>query len=269
MANPCIFCGKEGGSHEHLWSDALGPEIARYIPKDSNRSFRGRDDPAGDAAWKINGMPLYALTIPCVCHPCNNEWMNRVDERARKKLIRLIRDQHAEYDELDCVQLSSWLAMKMIVRDQHEGTRPAFTSQAVANFYLTGLPPSDMWIGLAQCGAPIWASAFHRQDRIGASGAREASYTMGLGAAVAFVEYPVSTIEPKDVPTDQVLTVWPQPGAFDWPARPRLSAAQIRKVSMRFFPALDSAADFSTQIRYQREAAARVNRHQRRSSKNG
>lgn len=277
MTKPCIFCGKPGGSREHLWSDALDPEIARHLPKDHKRSFKSGDSRSGVDVFKQHGMPLYATTIPCVCHSCNNSWMNRLDERTRVKTVRLIRGQEANYDLPDTTYLASWLAMKMIVRDEYEFTRSAFSSADKVNFYLTGLPPPNMWIGIALCGAStIWAGAFHRQyvTSLTANTAGNltqtvhASYTMGLGATVAFVEYPIAGTRPAGIPDDQVLTIWPKPAPFSWPARRELSWSEVRRISMRFDPARESAGDMFGRSQL-RMATPPQNRHSRRSQRKG
>jgi len=270
MSKACVFCGAPGGSREHLWSAALGPEIAKRMPSNNGRSFKGLDGQGRDI-FKQNGMPSYATTIPCVCHSCNNSWMNRLDERTRTKTIRLIRGQSAEYNQNDTIYLASWLAMKMIVRDEYEHTETAFSLEDKLNFYLTGLPPADMWIGIALCGQGIWASAFHRQNRKvlvshdPAKLRRQASYTMGLGGTVAFIEFPRLDGHALDVPADQVLTIWPQPAPFSWPARRRLSSMEIRRISMRFDPSRESAGDLFGRSQMRVAGNDPTNRHERRA----
>ncbi|WP_294390175.1 hypothetical protein [uncultured Sphingomonas sp.] len=161
--------------------------------------------------------------------------------------------------------------MKMMVRDEYVSTNSAFPEEVKTNFFLTGLAPREMWIGLALCDDPMWATAFHRQDRAlatqdGRITLKEASYTMGLGATVAFVQFPILE-HPQKVPADQVLTIWPGPSAFEWPARRLLSWAEVRNISMRFNPDRESAADPFGRSQMRLHAAAHDNRHARRSSR--
>lgn len=272
VPDACIFCRKPGGSHEHLWSAKLGLEIASHLPADSRRSYKAKDVGTGSDDFKDQGMRSIDTTIPCVCHRCNNEWMNRLDERTNNKLTRLVRGQNAEYTLNETIHLASWLAMKMIVRDEYENTFSVFSPDDKANFYLTGLAPQNMWLGIALCGEPIWTSAFQRQERGTLErqeqsllpAFRAASYAMGLGATIAFAEFPIASGRVAEIPDDQVLTIWPTPTSFIWPARRRLSGAEVRKIAMRFMPWRESAGDLfgRSQMRMSMPVG---NRQQRRS----
>jgi hypothetical protein len=266
MPAPWIFCGKAADSAEYLWSRALGPEIGKRLPSGPSKYYKAID---GGGRYEMNahGMPLYNTTIPCVCQRCNNGWMNRLDERTREKTIRLIRNQQARYDQSDTLNLASWLSMKMMVRDQYKKTISVFSEADHANFYLTGKPAERMWIGLCRNESFLWAGAFHRQARIiGENGITswEASYTMGLGVAVAFVEYSTGRVPRPQIASNRVMQLWPKPLGFPWPAHPPLNAAQVRAIAMRFNPAADSARDLFSRAQLDLASPPR-NRAERRA----
>lgn len=253
MTKTCIFFGGPGVSKEHLWSKALGLEIARWLPKESLKSYKAIQRSDGTEETSVDGHPLYSTTVPCVCAPCNNGWMNQSDERTRNKTIRLIRDQKASFSQQDSEWLAAWLAMKMIVRDEIQTTQSVFTDQEKQDFYSTRLPPADMWIGLGYAKQVMWANAFHRQWRRGYSQDgmfHEAIWTMGLGATVAFIEYPVKGKGPTGIPPNQLVQLWPSPKAFEWPVNPVLTPAQVRYLAMRYNASFPSAGDFGNERRF-------------------
>lgn len=271
----CIFCDRRAESREHLWSNALGPDIERVAKGSLNRSYKALDF-GGPSDVERHGMPMHRTTIKCVCHPCNNGWMNRLDELVRNKLLRLIRDQNATYTHNEARYLASWLCMKMMVRDQYARTVSTFTRDQTVNFYLSGLPEKNMSIQLGRCGAPIWASAFHRQGKghfslTEAGIVNTAISTMGLGNAVAFAEYGSAQFDTSPLPSQRLIQIWPNPTEFKWPPAAKLKTEEVSEYATRYFPERHSAAESAENFRenFSPHQSAPKNRKERRAERKG
>lgn len=242
MARTCIFCAKKANSGEHLWSQALHADIAKYIGKSGNTPSHTASAVPGqnpiDRLKLLNG-ELYKITINCVCTLCNNGWMNRLDELVRPLVLDLINARPLDFDREQARFLASWVAMKMMVAEQHYPDTAAFKSSDHANFYLTGQPPVGFSLWLAHSPHQLTASMFHRQPGNNEQGIVERMIaSWGLGRAFFICEFsPTAAVR---VPVSNVR-IWPCPHvALHFPTYP-LTLLQADRVSVRYDPTKHSA----------------------------
>jgi hypothetical protein len=94
MANStCVGCGKPftevARSREHILPEWLAQEIEQ--PDLSLKQYRHDDDQAEDELLRSHDLGNFA--IKNVCKSCNNEWMSRLEGRAKTTLMALMNMQ--------------------------------------------------------------------------------------------------------------------------------------------------------------------------------
>jgi hypothetical protein len=80
---PCIFCGNERLTREHIyrraWVEWLAPGAESFT--NTRAGGEGRAEPLN--TWESDDLDV---VVRCVCADCNNGWMNRLDEQAEEML---------------------------------------------------------------------------------------------------------------------------------------------------------------------------------------
>jgi hypothetical protein len=248
MAKDCIFCGKPADSGEHVWSDALADDLRPLWQQVyGEKSFTFVQDASTNFEKKAfwHGGPLFTLEVACVCTPCNNGWMSRMEMRSQLKIKQFIRGEWPALSRSDIQHLASWIALKTIITEQRHPTNAALSNAHHVNFYLTGLPPEGMEIWIARtddlrAGVGLWRQGVSAYDRAGGV-VRHRIMMLGLGGVVAFIEYN-SAGAPNVMPVEYQAAsqLWP-PGTFGLPAGV-LSFADVEKLAGRLNPQFDREA---------------------------
>ena len=81
---------------------------------------------------------------------------------------------------------------------------------------------------------------------------------------MAFAQFPSPGGLPSDVDGSMVLTLWPSPAAFEWPARRRLKSVEVRRIAMRISPGSESAGDILGRSQWRLDTGYFQNRAERR-----
>lgn len=246
MARQCIFCGKRANSGEHVWSEKLHPDLAPYLLHARDKSSTMYETPNANALdnLKLREGQMHKIKIQCVCSTCNNEWMNILDERVRPAVVKMIHGKPISLDEHMARDLTSWIAMKMMVTEQHY-QKLTFSRQQCINFYRTRLPPEDFRVWIGQSGSQYTATMLHRQFRMVRTplgfDRREMTVTWGLGRLLVFCEHSpgMQTFWPPNL---VVAALWPFTNhVVDYPTPP-LTVVEIDRESCRYLPQYQSAA---------------------------
>jgi len=87
---PCIFCGDERVTREHIyrraWIEWLAPNAESFTT--TRAAGEGRAEPVN--TWESRDLDV---VVRCACADCNNGWMNRLDEQAEEMLKLLCRGE--------------------------------------------------------------------------------------------------------------------------------------------------------------------------------
>lgn len=136
----CIFCDERGArAREDIiprWiANELGGESPFFI--DHGVVYA----PDGGLAQRKTSRPgsLMALKLRDVCARCNNEWMSRLEERAKAVLLPMIRGRATVLDQTGQRIVAAWGQLKLISLDAFYRDR--------------GLPPSSAH-EFTQCSQP-------------------------------------------------------------------------------------------------------------------
>jgi hypothetical protein len=138
--SPCIFCDNESGSEEHLWAAwihrrvKLGPIRAQV----------------GTGPALIHNDP--EQTINTVCHPCNNGWMSRLEEKNIPSVGDMLENKPTTIDPGRQRLLTEWAVKTAIVWDsikERQGDEKFYTRGECVNMRLTRQIPerTRIWIG--------------------------------------------------------------------------------------------------------------------------
>jgi hypothetical protein len=160
MARPqrfCIFCGKSGLTHEHVWADWL----KNYIPKDmtEHNSLAVTVYPThSDLRRKKRSGDLRSRRLRIVCKNCNNGWMAKLQEKAKPYLLPLISGEVTVLDERAQAVVAAWMTMFSMVAEHFDLTKVSTSARQRYDFWKNQKPPAT-W--------KIWTGDYERGNWVG------------------------------------------------------------------------------------------------------
>jgi hypothetical protein len=234
---PCMYCRRRADSLEHI----LGTKIVDTLAQDPRglplpmtlhvadrdgvrkRSIRGRRTKRG----------LYTVefTTP-VCQKCNNEWMERIDTRARQHIVPMIRDEPTTVNANARAEIADW--MTKVALTAHHHLNPGATNRMWTDWLRThnsALPDWHVWIGRYVGAEPLFfvpedirvealpgSVPFPKDGMIAHHGVL-ATLVIGYLALQIFgidaTGYDMTLTGPT---WPSLLDIWPTfPGEIDWP----------------------------------------------------
>jgi hypothetical protein len=158
MARPqryCIFCGKPGLTHEHVWADWL----KKYVPKDMTEHtehFAVVGPTHSEPRRKKVSGDLQSRRLRVVCANCNSGWMSRLQAAVKPYLLPMILGEVTAFDVKGQDILSSWITMFVIVAEHFNTDTVTTTQQLRSTFMSTGRAPAENW--------KIWIGDFERKN---------------------------------------------------------------------------------------------------------
>lgn len=117
MSDPrtCIFCPNPANSSEHIWADWL----KNYVPRTQLNHGEARtwihEDGRLDRTVRHRSGDPRSRKLRIVCKACNNNWMSRIQERAKPVLIPLIRGEACALDAEAQRIVAGWAALLVII----------------------------------------------------------------------------------------------------------------------------------------------------------
>jgi hypothetical protein len=110
----CIFCGQPGGNKEHIVGKWLLQDLGLYSMK-TKMGF-GNQQETGGMDEIMEPQPLGSFVTDAICANCNNGWMSRLENKAKKLLTPLLVDPFPEQNRhmfsslfLECHLITQWL----------------------------------------------------------------------------------------------------------------------------------------------------------------
>lgn len=127
MSKGCIFCGKSPTTLEHLFPQWMRPVLAQD-PR--GLSATGRQvrrvetiEQTTEHTWESKA--IIDFKVNCVCGPCNNGWMSRIESAAQPVLSPMILGANASLDRHAQEIVGMWSALKAVVfRYAHQPIAP-------------------------------------------------------------------------------------------------------------------------------------------------
>lgn len=112
MARRCIFCPNPVDSAEHLWSDWILEDLKPVQPihiKFGKSFAKWVDDPE--------------VRIHCVCHKCNNGWMNDIEGEVKPLMQPMLHGHPIVLRPVEQKLLTRWAVLKAMVLDGSSPSR--------------------------------------------------------------------------------------------------------------------------------------------------
>jgi hypothetical protein len=144
VARQCIFCGGRANSKE----DAIPLWLAANYQSPAFMDLQlGEDKPV--ISYAVNQPEIL---IRKVCKKCNNEWMNRLEQRARPVIERLWWQPSCELEIRDCRTMALWSCKTAMM---FEASRPpdwwAFTDLDRCLLYTSDRMPDSVEVWVVKC----------------------------------------------------------------------------------------------------------------------
>lgn len=116
----CIFCDNPAHSKEHVWPEWMHPLLHTTKGMTHNRytitkwpNGLERTDGPTDRQGGVT-----TIKVRCVCDPCNNGWMNRLEGAVRPFLGRMVLgEDNVVLSKLQILALAKWCALKFLIME--------------------------------------------------------------------------------------------------------------------------------------------------------
>ena len=254
----CIFCGRTPLSEEHVWPEwchdsVRSPTTAKaYFRKQYETSRDNNDIPREVFSQEVpREITDHTLRVVCRTH-CNNGWMSRLEEKAKRFLLPLITGRYGVVDKYRQEVIANWIAMKLLVCECSIPEDVVFNDKQRSVFMGRRWPPEEMtiWIGrytgqawfntyLRSATCVGWApvGTFPKAPPSGSIAKNIQAQTFLIGQL--FVHATSTTVPNLHAATPPALThvlkrIWPYDGPFLWPPGPSLTDPQVAFVTTAF-----------------------------------
>lgn len=148
----CVFCENTGLTKQHIWPKWLKeinqPEVTSHTQVLANTDHRNPAAPTPEVRRRQGHSGT--RTARKVCKTCNNGWIERLEERVRGPVTKLMQGEPITLD-LDTQRLlAAWLTLvTMMVEFTDLGTL-ASTPESYAYLYQIGEPPPGWKVWMAK-----------------------------------------------------------------------------------------------------------------------
>lgn len=228
MAKRCIFCGGKPTTVEHVLSRQL---IATLMPKSQNFTTHWmRLDDDGETERRVfesraGKGDAGSHPVKCVCGPCNNGWMQELDERLKPALPGLAAPERGTISRDGCRLFATWATKIALLID--EIWPPGLDPEIKRWFGREQIPPATWTYWVALIDETMEASQLRA---VTLTRGPSESHVEGIGFTFRVLHLLVQVI----VPVEPVLIghgasgspyvhrIWPRMQPFKWPP-PRAS----------------------------------------------
>jgi hypothetical protein len=244
----CIFCGGASGTSitkEHVFPDWLR-ELFPRSPLHVHTY--------GITTWGVGSRPGAPVTVRkpkqghvttrqvrVVCRKCNNEWLSRLETRAKPLLLALLRGERFALGPAEQLLLSTWAAKTCMTAEFIDRTKIAIPQEDRTHLMGTLSPPHiGWWIWVAGNQGVEWEAAInHFSGRLHQPPVpREAaevvnlqSTTLGIGRLLIFAistSFPGADFGLTNARVAELQPIWPlRPATILWPPHRLLPDSEI------------------------------------------
>lgn len=143
---PCIFCGNERLTREHVYSRAWIERLAPHATSFTNTRASELRQEVPVNTWVSSGADV---VVRCVCAECNNGWMNDLDQAAEKMVNAMCRGEVRVRVEGPALPLFAAWAMKMALVMECLLTPMVVPQEVRDRFYRERTPPPGVRVWVA------------------------------------------------------------------------------------------------------------------------
>lgn len=143
---PCIFCGNESLTREHVYSRSWIERLAPQATSFTNERAAGYRTAVPVNTWVSSEADV---VVRCVCAGCNNGWMNRLDVAAEEMVTALARGVMKVRLVDEALPLFANWAVKMALVMECLMTPMVAPPEARTRFYREQTPPPGVRVWIA------------------------------------------------------------------------------------------------------------------------
>jgi hypothetical protein len=145
----CIFCGERPLSKEHIWSDWLQQILPRQAlrAEGTTEMFDTQGVLLPPTQRVIQG-DVGTKKVKVVCIECNNTWMSRIVEEAKRYAPKLISGEQMQLDPVGQRAIANWIGLSALMANQITKARHKLPKSDVDHFYKMHASPPHWFIGI-------------------------------------------------------------------------------------------------------------------------
>lgn len=131
-----------------MWADWLRNYIQRTMQEHTIGDVTIFPTKLEETVKRRTGDP-HSRRIKCVCRPCNNEWMGKLQEDTKRFLLPMLTGRETVLRKNGQTALASWITMMVMVAEHIDLDKIAVSAADRRWFYANRRPPSHwrIWIG--------------------------------------------------------------------------------------------------------------------------
>lgn len=206
----CWYCDTPGVTDEHVLARSLSDLFPRH------GTFRlDYEHPELGVRARPRRAPKLMIKSRKFCGPCNNGWMNRIDQDARRLLQGLVLDARTSFDEPDQRLLSLWTTKTVLGLLSIEPTAYRFAGRELyRELFDTGEPlrRSQIWVGANVEGDVAWGRGHSIRFETLGDDAAGFGFTLSFGYGVLhFVQHARDDVllRLRYAPHQALRLIWP------------------------------------------------------------
>jgi hypothetical protein len=221
---PCIFCGSDPVTREHVYNRAWIERLAPHATSFTNERAVGYRRPVTVNTWVSSEADV---VVKCVCADCNNGWMNALDANAEPMVSSLcLGEQRVVVKPAALTVFATWAVKMGLVMECLMS--PMVVPQTVrSHLHRERTPPSGVraWIATMETWEAETRTTPTTLESAPAAGAVEQAYlaTFRMLHLVVQVLVPLDTrLHPEHDEWGALHSepAWPRAEPLEWPLAP-------------------------------------------------
>lgn len=230
----CWYCGTPGVTDEHV----LARSLSDLFPGHGTFRLEYQHPELGVRARPKRASKLMIKSRK-FCRACNNGWMNRIDQDARRLLQGFVLDARMSLDRRDQRLLSLWAVKTVLGLLSIEPAGYCFAGRELyRELFDSGEPlrRSQIWVGANVTGDVAWGRG--HAIRFGALGSDAVGFGFSLSfgyGVIHFVEHARDDValRLRDAPHQALRQVWPiEAPTIRWPPVTRVRPRDLSILAM-------------------------------------
>ncbi len=147
----CVFCNGTGLTHQHIWPKWLKkinqPHVNSHVQVKASITYTA--DTLTTRTKRRQGHSG-TRTARKVCMKCNNGWIERLEERIREPVTRLMNDEPVSLNAPAQRDMAAWITLVTMMVEFTDLATLATTPEDYAHLRETGNPPPHWKVWIAR-----------------------------------------------------------------------------------------------------------------------
>jgi hypothetical protein len=221
---PCIFCGNDRLTREHVYSRAWIERLAPHATSFTNERRAGRRRAVPVNTWVSSKADV---VVKCVCADCNNGWMTELDAAAEEMVSTLCLGKNKVRVKGGMLDLLATWAVKMALVMECLMAPMVVAQEVRARFYRERTPPRGVRVWIATM--EVWDVETRTTPMTLESAPELGGFEQAYCATFSMLHLVVQVLVPLDARVnaehdewgaDHSELAWPRTEPLEWPLAP-------------------------------------------------